>query len=80
MPPIPPPNWMGLSIFSVIFCTLPFGIIALLFSFMVSIFLFFLNVCLLSVVFIWFKTIDSPTKVILIIQSDYYPYSNIRKP
>ncbi|KAL9985189.1 hypothetical protein ACROYT_G007559 [Oculina patagonica] len=36
VPPIPPQNWMGLSIFSVIFCTLPFGIIALLFSFMVN--------------------------------------------
>lgn len=34
--PIPPSNWMTLSIFSVIFCTLPFGIIAFAFSYLVN--------------------------------------------
>ena len=46
VPPLPPPNWMGLSIFSLIFCTLPFGIIALFVSCMVMV-LFFLFTCLI---------------------------------
>ncbi|XP_073238735.1 uncharacterized protein [Porites lutea] len=34
--PAPPSNWMALSIFSVIFCTLPLGIVAFVFSYLVN--------------------------------------------
>ena len=52
MAPIRPSNWMGLSILSVIFCTLPFGIIALWFSLLVTILVLLVSdICFVFIVF-----------------------------